>query len=146
MQNSFADPTFDTIRKSTTIEINSSILTYSATNDFNEMSESIDKVIPESERKKPEPLTITRETKVIVSVPQKNNYYIIAGSFKEKANAEKYYRTLYEAGYSNTLYLGKIKGFYTIAVYSTPMKDSALKQLEIQKKQLKSVLWIYYHK
>jgi Mrp family chromosome partitioning ATPase/uncharacterized protein involved in exopolysaccharide biosynthesis len=126
--------------------LNTSSIVDSSAIDTNKISKSSQILNPKTNNEKITPLKVKENISPILNHPQKKYYYIIAGSFKEKENAEKYLKTLIESGYTNILNLSKIKGFYTIAVYSTPLKDSALIKLEILKKELKPDLWIYYHK
>jgi len=86
---------------------------------------------------------IKTETKVKPENTNGKMYYIVAGSFKSKENAEKYVSELKSKSYPNAILLeNPKKGFYTVAYDSFIDKASADRKLKEINSKEKSGSWI----
>jgi hypothetical protein len=76
-----------------------------------------------------------------VTVSNGKTYYIVAGCFKDEANADKLVKELQDKGY-NAVKFGKIGQLYAVSYGSFPDKASANNELVNIKKNIQSDVWI----
>lgn len=91
--------------------------------------------------------TSTTQTEEIATPPFDGTkmYYIVAGSFKSKENAEKYVGELKASDFPNAVMLGEPKnGFYTVAYAGYADKTQADKELKRINNERQAGSWLIY--
>jgi cell division septation protein DedD len=86
-----------------------------------------------------EPLPSEKETS---SIPAGKRYYIIAGSFVQEVNADKYVTRLQQQGYEATKIPRQKKNMYAVGCISYDSQKEALSQLNHYRNKVHPQAWV----
>jgi nucleoid DNA-binding protein len=87
--------------------------------------------------------TVLIEQEVMAHHPIKGMYYLIGGSFKTRANADKYAEKMTAQGYE-PIHLGEIGNFHVVAVgVFNDMREAARAQNNMLKDNPDTDMWVY---
>ncbi len=91
----------------------------------------------EEEEKTPEP------SEKAESKPE-GKYFVVAGAFRDKANAEKYLDYLHQRGYNDARIFGMIRDMHAICYDSYPNKNAAVQAMQrIRNEMGRNKAWVY---
>ncbi len=71
-------------------------------------------------------------------------YFVVAGAFRDKANAEKYLNYLQQRGYNDARIFGMIRDMHAICYDSYPAKNAAIQAMQrIRNEMGRDKAWVY---
>ncbi len=105
----------------------------------------VENIVPEASpvKKEPKQIKTSVSSTDVAAVDADAKYFIIAGAFREKENAEKLIRQLSGKGYSPS-YAGQTKtGLWRVSYVAFRSKNDALKRLQTIKSEEDSNAWLF---
>jgi polysaccharide biosynthesis transport protein len=91
------------------------------------IGQEIDEIIPDS---------------TLISITDRP-YYIIAGCFSRKENAENLVMSLKSKGYTEAEQIGKVNGLFTVIIGKNTSKEKSIQKMEQEMENFSKGLWIY---
>jgi cell division protein FtsN len=88
---------------------------------------------------------VTEETsKETMITPGEKKYYIVAGCFASRENAENYAEELQNKGYNSQLF-GRRKNLYAVSFNSYSTKDQALREMNRIRQSIEPDAWVLFY-